>query len=127
MTTGTRGSLVEAERRKTGGRRHYRADDNQDEQITDYTARAMALDNQLTFGQAVAQHAAEVVATPAVPAPIAAQVDTGLLRARLEAAEQKITALEQRIETLEAGMSLMLRRLTPHGIHLEELHDHSHA
>jgi hypothetical protein len=121
---GTQGDLVTAERRKTGGHRHRRAA-NEDDEIIDYTRAAMALDNQLTFGQAVAQHAAEVVATPAVPAPIAAQVDTGLLRARLEAAEQKITALQQRVDVLESGMSLMLRRLTPHGIHLEELHEHT--
>ncbi len=123
MTTGTRGSLVEAERRRTSGRRHYRAADNEDE-IVDYT-RAAALDQQMSFAQAVAAHAAEVVATPAVPAPDTCRCEHPAQAERLDAAATKVTALEQRVETLEAGMSLVLRRLTPNGIHLEELYDHS--
>jgi hypothetical protein len=118
MTTGSHGSLVEAERRKTGGRRHYRAD-NEDEHVVDYTQAAVALD-AITFAQAVAAHAAEVVATPAVPAPETCRCQHPAQAERLDAAATKVTALEQRVEILESGMSLMPRRLTPHGIHLEE-------
>lgn len=130
MTVGTRGDLVSVQRRANGTQ--HRRSEVTDNEVIDYTARGLSqlvrLNDNLTLAQAVAAHAAEVVATPAVPAPTTPAVDVEQLQQRLAAADKKldtadqeITALEQRVETLEAGMKLVLRRLTPHGVRPEDI------
>jgi hypothetical protein len=111
---GTRGDLASAVARS---RATPHRSEPPDETITDYTSAA-SRDGFLSFGQAVAAHAAEVIATPValrtVPTPAVDAADVAQLRKRLD--DQAA-----RIETLEAGIRLVLRKLGVSAINLEDI------
>lgn len=125
--SGTQGDLVSAQLRRTAPHRvpHRDQAGGEPEEIIDYTAHTMrqlaSLDDDLELGRTIALHAAEVIATPVLPAPPPSDLELQKLRRRVDQLETTAKQQADRLEVLESGWRLAMRRLGVSSIDLDDI------